>query len=196
MAWELILLAELGPLIPDQPEIVKKQKPDISIQGAYTKEKAESSLTELFLLVDAFPEKLFIVALGNYGDDIRTAREALADVWPKNIIFVGEWNHFVQAPTAKGGYTHGADIFVDHKTLNIGKVGSSISTAVISAKAVTLKHSGITSPRDIKGALLTQGVLTEYEAPTTTPQEAWIKEIILGIEKPSTEKISARVLAE
>ncbi|MDA1079941.1 MAG: hypothetical protein O2840_04625 [bacterium] len=194
--WREIQLSELGPLIPNAPELVELPTPNIAIEGAYSKKNAVENLRELFLLVDAFPDKLFVVALGNYGDDVREARKVLADEWPENILFVGEWNHWTDRPYANGQYTHGADIFVDNESLEITGIGSSTSTAIISARAAALRNSGHTSPQEIKAALIAQAQPTSYSAPAETLIEAWSKETVLGVTQLSREEIQALVLSE
>ncbi|MBP7876271.1 hypothetical protein KA012_04730 [Candidatus Woesebacteria bacterium] len=194
--WEEILLSELGPLIPEEFPVSGKETPDIVIQGAYSGEKTIDNLRVLFKLADAFPEKLFVVALGNYGDDIREARNVLVDEWPENILFVGHWNHFTENPyfSSDKRSSDGADLFVDHIALGEKMIGSSVSTAIVSARAVALKHAGITLPGDLKNALIAQGRPVSYKSPTKTREEAWSKRITLGLDELPTEEVSTRVI--
>lgn len=118
------------------------KRPFYEIQGAYKGEYRKENIQELFSLAYDFPEKLFVVAAGNYGDDITTLREEFSHDWPENLIIVGHWDSALQYPRMFGTYDiFGADFYVDPKPYT-GESGSSMATAVVSSAASLLKSRG------------------------------------------------------
>lgn len=143
---------------------VHKKNIDIKIKGAYSGEEGEENIQELFKLVDAFEDKLFIVAAGNYSDDIRPLREKFKDKWPKNLLIVGQWNADTNEPKADKGATLGADIYVDNKDFGYeeDRQFSSISTACLSGAANILVKKGY-SNEQVKAKLIELTTQTQYE---------------------------------
>lgn len=124
--------------------VVPNETPDFVITGAYSKENAEQNLPELFKVCAAYPNKMFVVAAGNEGEDIRFAMEKLGYIKPKNLLIVGQWG--------KDGFTdrnvpawdtYGADIYVDNTQYDL-KEGSSFSTPFISSYLSLLNEKGLT----------------------------------------------------
>jgi hypothetical protein len=118
--------------------IVVEHEPFFDIEDAYTREMAKENLPKLFRICNAFPDKLFVVAAGNYGDDFVTERTTLKDQWPNNLIMVAEWGKM--GPV---GHVEGADVYVDNKALGVDS-GSSYSTPIITAAAWILRNQGLT----------------------------------------------------
>jgi hypothetical protein len=116
--------------------------PYYEIRGAYTGEYGVENIQELFRLVYAFPEKLFVVAAGNYGDDLRPLRAQFAQTWPENLLIVGYWDSAKQYPQMYNTYDiFGADLYYDGTPYGL-RTGSSMATAVISAAASILWQNG------------------------------------------------------
>ncbi len=140
------------------------------IIGAYDKTKAIENLPKLFQVVNTYPDKLFVVALGNYGEDIRDAKDHFADKWPNNLLFIGQYfDHFL--------LVKGADLYVSAQRLN----GSSFSTAVISGYAELFFREGL-SLGEVKQKLLQSSSEFEYvdEVDDNTLKKALIFEPTLG----------------
>ncbi len=127
--------------------------PYFEIQGAYTGQYGADNIHELFDLAHEYPDKMFIAALGNYGDDLRPYRELYSDDWPANLIIAGHWDSALQQPKMYNSYdNYGADIYVDGTEYG-GEPGSSMSCAVLSTAVSILFEKGILS-QDIKKCLL------------------------------------------
>ena len=149
-------------------EIDNSQSPFYEIQGAYTSEFGAQNIHELFRLVETFPDKLFVVAAGNYGDDLRPLREQFSDIWPENLIIIGHWNSSLSYPRMYGTYdVFGADIYFD-ATQYGHEPGNSMSTAVLSAAASILEKNGIPI-EDIKKELLSMCQSVEIETSPSIP---------------------------
>ena len=145
-------------------KVTNSERVDIKIKGAYSGEEGVQNIQELFKLVNEFEDKLFIVAAGNYSDDIRPLREMFKDKWPKNLLIIGQWNADENKPKAIKGATLGADIYVDNKDFGFeeDRKFSSISTACLSAVANILAKSNY-SIEQIKEKLLEFNKSTEFE---------------------------------
>lgn len=129
----------------------------LKINGAYTAEKAEQNLPKLFKICETFPDKLFVVAAGNYREDLRGALEKLAANKPSNLLIIAEWGGGSRSddPRDEGypqGRVQGADLYVDNNELGIPE-GSSFSTPVISAYASMLFDEGL-SISEVKSQIL------------------------------------------
>jgi len=114
------------------------ESPDLKIVGAYD-DKAEKNLPRLFEVAKAYPDKLFVAAGGNNGEDILKVLEGLSDEKPSNLIIVAEWRMEGERPRHE---MYGADIYVDNNYLDIPE-GSSFSTPVIAAYATALFEKGL-----------------------------------------------------
>lgn len=79
-------------------EIVEHTPPYIREIDAYKGENAEANLSKLFQVCQIFPDKLFVVAAGNYYSDLRGVRQSMVDRWPENVIFVAEWSGGAKQP--------------------------------------------------------------------------------------------------
>jgi hypothetical protein len=158
-------------------KVVDIPKPSIEENEAYTKEKATENLPKLFKVCDAFPDKLFVVALGNNYNDIREARQQLAEHWPENLLIIGEWGdeYWNNAPR---GRCHGGDLYVELEPLGITTWGSSNATPVISAIASDLWRQGLTIPQ-IKQRILSYCDPHEY----TDQYGQTVKTVVLNKEK-------------
>lgn len=77
--------------LKEEPKIKDIKSTSLSIVGAYTKEKAMENLPKLFEVCNAYPDKFFVFAGGNTGEDFREAMEALKDQVPKNLLITAEW---------------------------------------------------------------------------------------------------------
>jgi hypothetical protein len=138
--------------------------PFYEIRGAYTGDLGAENMQELFRLVNAFPTKLFVVAAGNYGDDLRPWRTRFAHRWPENLLVVGHWSNAQQYPRMYDAYNvFGADLYFDGTSYGRA-AGSSMATAVVSAAAAVLWEGGATLP-SIKATLL--ALCDEVEIETT-----------------------------
>ncbi|PIZ61905.1 hypothetical protein COY16_05710 [Candidatus Roizmanbacteria bacterium CG_4_10_14_0_2_um_filter_39_13] len=149
---------------------------ELRFEGAYSGDKGANSMRELFKLANAYPEKLFIAAAGNYGDDIREFRSELSAEWPNNILLCGQWNSQKNAPEIMTGNVHGADIYVDSQEQGFKQEGSSFSTAAISAYASILAQKGYDIPT-IKATLLESCESIPYYVPPTIPNDQLTQEI-------------------
>jgi hypothetical protein len=110
----------------------------LEINGAYTKEKAEKNLPKLFAVANAYPDKLFVVAAGNEGEDLREALIKFKDLKPKNLLIVAELKGELYPK-----FVHGADIYFNNRQHDLPG-GSSFSTTVISATAAEMRARGLT----------------------------------------------------
>ena len=133
------------------------KEPRLRIVGSYTKEKAQENLPKLFEVCDAYPDKLFVFAAGNFGEDLRDTLRLLADQRPQNLLIVAEWREYIGGPQGK---VYGADIYVPNSKLGMGE-GSSLSTSVISAYAAELFNKGM-SQEQVKNTILNNTKLHEY----------------------------------
>jgi len=129
-------------------ELVTRKITEESIVGAYSKEKAEENLTKLFEVCNAYPDKVFVAAAGNSGEDVREALQKLEENRPKNLILVAESTEeeYNGQSWMRATYNvFGADIYVDNSKLGIPS-GSSFSTPAIAAHASDLLgERGITA---------------------------------------------------
>lgn len=139
-----------------------------NISGAYSKENGKESIVELVKLAKAFPDKLFIVAAGNNGDDLRGLKEEFGEAYPENLIIVGQWNKEEKQPKVLNSYIHGADIYLDNSHLGENHQGSSLSTATLSAAASILEKKGM-SIDQIKNELFKFCTPISYEASSYIP---------------------------
>lgn len=152
-------------------EVDTSKSPFYEIQGAYTGEYGKDNVQELFSLVRSFPEKLFIVAAGNYGDDLEPLRNIFSEEWPQNLIIAGYWDSELQYPRMYNTYDiFGADIYVDPLAY-AHESGSSMSTAVLSAAASILAHKGVPIAQ-IKEMLLLCCEDIEIEKKSSIPMES------------------------
>jgi len=141
--------------------IVEAETPEWKINGAYTEEKAETNLPRLFEICRAYPEKLFVVAGGNNGEDIREAREQLQDQWPDNLMLVGQWWEGVDS-SRPANEVYGMDMYVHH-TAGMPE-GSIYSTAALSAVIdASLKRGSLSGkPDEIIGKFKGMATPREY----------------------------------
>lgn len=79
----------------ENSEVIEHKSTELIIEGAYTKAKAMENLPKLFEVCNAYPDKFFVFAAGNNGEDLREAMETLKDKVPNNLLIVAEW---VKAP--------------------------------------------------------------------------------------------------
>lgn len=158
-------------LNPEIPMVIKDvDPPETDVRGAYTQEGAFKNLPKLFEICDAFPDKLFVAACGNYNDDVREAREELVESWPANLLLIAEWNEKLKRPEKD---VYGADIYVDNKALGLGR-GSSFSTPVIGSLASILINQGL-NIEEAKHKLLSfcdPVIFNEYGLTDTKDQKA------------------------
>lgn len=135
----------------ENSEVKEYKSTSLSIVGAYTKEKAMENLPKLFEICNAYPNKFFVFAAGNSGEDFREAMEALKDNTPKNLLMVGEWIKYkhvygvYEGPAmeyGKYGEVLGPDIYVYNEGSNHPH-GSSFSTPEISAEIEILLNNGL-----------------------------------------------------
>lgn len=112
--------------------------PGLKIIGANIKEKAEENLLNYFKICNAYPEKTFVFALGNEGEDIREAVKLLRGSFPENLRFAAEW-HPLGSPVND---VYGATTYVNNRELK-NSYGSTHSTAAISAVEAALKEKGL-----------------------------------------------------
>lgn len=147
-------------------KVIELTPPSIKEIDAYKGENAEANLSKLFQVCQAFPDKLFVVAAGNYASDLRPARQKMVDGWPNNIIFVAEWNGDDKQPT---GLVDGADLYVDNAKLGFGN-GSSVSTPIVSAVATQLFEQGL-GIEEIKRKLLSKTHIEIFDRSYTVTKE-------------------------
>jgi len=147
------------PITPEEYEKIKKQKevdivgkvedlerPKIEQLPAYTKENAHEHLAKLFEICAAYPDKFFVAAAGNHGDDLRSVTNR-----PSNLLLVQQDGY---------GDIQGADMAVNNsEVVPFSDNGSSISTAIVSSAASILADRGM-KPEEIKKKILE---LTEVE---------------------------------
>lgn len=119
------------------------ENPYVEIVGAYSGKDMRANLSKLFEICEAYPDKLFIVAAGNEGEDLSSI-----NLRPNNLLMVAEWNGQEQKPKDD---VYGADIYVDNEAWKIGR-GSSFSTPVVSARASVLFSQGL-SLEEVKDKL-------------------------------------------
>lgn len=163
----------------NQPVLQEVDNADLRIKGAYTCESTNDNLLKLFEVCKAFPDKLFITAAGNEGDDLRQARSELTDSWPKNLLLVADWNEDDKKIGKPLGDVFGVDIYANNGVLSLNS-GSSFTAAGISALAALLENQGMT-PGEIKDKLLSFTRDAEYE--------------IFDADSDTTHKERARVLS-
>lgn len=125
-------------------KIVQVEDPELKIVGAYDHEKAEENLLKLFKVCNAYPDKLFVVAGGNNGEDILGALEKLSGERPLNLIIVAEASGW--SPRHR---MYGADIYIGNSALEMPE-GSSFSTPVISAYAAILFERGLSMEQVVR----------------------------------------------
>jgi hypothetical protein len=161
---------------------------EFRLHGAYTKDRAVDSLRDLFKLCEAFPEKMFVAACGNYGDDIREARTILNEEWPtENLILTA------QATRTENGVrpTHqvqGADLYI--VTQGDGQMedfwgGSTISTGMTSGILAYFHHVGINPLEGRKILLSTCTDETSYETSIVAGNQALTTEGRLRLFSPA-----------
>ena len=124
----------------DASETVTLSQPYPKLTEAYSKEDLQKNLPQLFALCRAFPDKLFVAAAGNEGENL----EAIPDR-PPNLLLVAEWNGVDKRPEQE---VYGADVYIDNEELTIPH-GSSFSSPVVSALGSILTVQGLT-PKEIK----------------------------------------------
>lgn len=141
------------------PEIFDINPPTPQIKGAYRKEKATENLKQLLEVCQRFPDKLFVSATGNFGDDIRDARKNLSASWPSNLLLAAEWSRRSEEPRNN---VYGADIYVDNYWSGLN-YGSSFSTAMLSGYASILEAQGLPI-EEIKQKLITSSDRKTFSA--------------------------------
>ena len=171
-------------------EIVDVANPESRIVGAYDREKAEENLPKLFEIANAYPDKLFVVAGGNEGEDIRDALEKLSEERPPNLLIVAEWGR--GKPYAD---MRGADIYVQNSEAGIDH-GSSFSTPVVNAYASALFEQGLSMEEvleKIKSTTDAQDYIADYtkeQASVFDVQEALTQlESLKGTEVEAMQEI-------
>lgn len=153
-------------------------KDGVEILGAYRKETALESLTDLAMICNAYPDKLFVVAAGNHNDDLREAIQRLFEQGqlPKNWIIVGEWFPGKWEENDQGLWlpklnARGADLYVPTKNQKYNKAnegGSTVSTARISAESKIELRSGHDAPSDIRAAIFSRCDIVRHDEPVGT----------------------------
>lgn len=128
--------------------IIEAKKAELKIVGAYDKTKAIDNLPKLFELCNAYPDKLFVRAAGNTGEDFREAFKKLGGNIPNNLILVAEWDS-LNGSDFKGRPRHNVQGDIDniiyvHNSKFGAPEGSSFSTPIISAYADVLSRNGFT----------------------------------------------------
>lgn len=146
-------------------QVVNVENIPIKITGSYAKDKAAENLPKLFEVCKAYPDKLFIVAAGNEGEDFRmvldTLRKEIPEKVPNNMLIVGEWTRYGDYANGPQHAVYGADMYVDNNSLGIFS-GSSYSTPVISAFAEKLFSEGKTL-EEVKTLLIASTISSEYK---------------------------------
>lgn len=115
-------------------EIVTLLRPDPRPKEAYSKDEVQQNLPKLFALCNAFPDKLFIAAAGNEGENLEIMQNR-----PTNLLLVAEWNGVDKRPQYN---VLGADIYVDNEELSI-KHGGSFSIPVLTALGSIFSAEGL-----------------------------------------------------
>ena len=134
-------------------KVIDLETPQIRIVGAYDSKKAQGNLQKLFAIASAYPDKLFVAAGGNSGEDIMKAMEELSDKRPPNLLIVSEWSGEEWKPRHK---MYGAGMYVDNNYLGSTGInmrvpeGSSFSTPIITAYAALLHEKGLSISETIK----------------------------------------------
>ncbi|MBI2314987.1 hypothetical protein HYU93_02940 [Candidatus Daviesbacteria bacterium] len=146
--------------IEEAKEVVSVEHPYASIRGAYSKEDVEANLPKLFEICNTFPDKVFFVAAGNEGEDLRAIPHK-----PDNLVIIAEWNEGEQKPQHK---VYGADLYVNNDSFHLPR-GSSFSTAVISTFASMLLSQGL-STQEIQQKLQSATENVSYRAEETEEQ--------------------------
>jgi len=132
-------------------EVIEHKSTKLTINGAYSKEKAMENLPKLFEVANAYPDKFFVFALGNEGEDIREAMTVLKDKVPNNLLIVGEWIKYdygfgvYEGPSmeyGKYGQILGPDIYVYNEGSK-SPHGSSFSAPEISIEVELLLKKGL-----------------------------------------------------
>lgn len=125
---------------------VELEEPKIEIFGAYeTYDEAMTNIRRLYKICSEFPDKLFVVAIGNNNEDLSRVQVDLADEKPDNVIIVGAWTQR-EYPR---GETHGADIYVRPYELGLLNAAS-FATPVIAGIAARILHMNPQfEPKDI-----------------------------------------------
>lgn len=133
-------------------EITSLETPILRKIEAYSREEVEQNLPHLFELCKAFPDKLFVAAAGNEGEDLRGMQDR-----PANLLIVAEWNRWETKPEHD---VYGADIYVDNSALTLPH-GSSFSTPAIAALGSIFTNQGLsieeTRQRILQATDLIQG---------------------------------------
>ena len=119
-----------------------KVEPHIEVIDSLEPETALAGLLKLIDVVEEFPEKFFVVAGGNNGDDIRKARVSLAKIWPENLLINAEW----MPESAADGHVadllnrvYGMDTYAYLPDLEL-ESGSTRTTAIFTALFAVLRH--------------------------------------------------------
>lgn len=145
-----ISLEELEKRRLENSEIKEHKSTSLSIVGAYTKEKAMENLPKLFEVCNTYPDKFFVFAGGNTGEDFREAMEKLKAQVPRNLLITAEWIKYdygagiYEGPAmeyGKYGPVYGPDIYVYNKGSKHPH-GSSFSVPELSAEIDMLLNKG------------------------------------------------------
>lgn len=135
----------------ENSESIAHRSTELIIEGAYTKAKAMENLPKMFEICNAYPNKFFVFALGNNGEDIREAMSVLKDKVPNNLLIVGQWIKYdygfgvYEGPSmeyGKYGQTLGADIYVYNQGSG-NPYGSSFSAPEIAIEIELLLKKGL-----------------------------------------------------
>jgi hypothetical protein len=135
----------------ENSEVKKYKSTELEIRGAYAKEKAMENLPKLFDVCNAYPDKFFVFAGGNTGEDFREAMEKLKGKVPKNLLIAAEWIKYdygfgiYEGPAmeyGKYGQVLGPDIYVYNKGSK-NPNGSSFSVPELSATIDMLLSKGL-----------------------------------------------------
>ena len=150
----------------ENSEIIEHKSTELVINGAYAKEKAIENLPKLFEVCNAYPDKFFVFAGGNTGEDFRETMEALKDQVPKNLLIAAEWIKYdygfgvYEGPSmeyGKYGQVLGPDMYVYNERSG-NPSGSSFSVPELSAEIDTLLSKGL-SFKQAKEAVLAKSNL-------------------------------------
>jgi hypothetical protein len=152
----------------------------VVVRGAYTPLSAADSTADLLTVVRAFPDKLFLVAGGNFCDDLTDVRATTPD-WPSNLLIAAQWGQLARPH----GDMYGADIYVRNNQLGLVH-GSSLSTATLSAACSVLQHLGYSHPDIIS-------LVRHYTDPTA--YQAYIHNRFATINKQAVRYLAASVFA-